>query len=244
MTLLQKIQLFCKAEFIKNWTLTDYLWLSFCAAGITGISISLQDSFTGIIAAVTATFYTIFAGKGKISCYLFGIINTILYGYISWDAKLYGEVMLNWGWYLPMMFAGMFFWKRNINKNTESIYKSFLSLKERVITLFLTLAGIAFYAVILHKMGDRSPILDSSTTILSVTAMILTVKRCIEQWFIWTVVNVISIWMWLLVYLKEGSSVAILLMWVMALANGIIFFIQWKKDLSRQAKAVLEEQKA
>ena len=241
MTLFRKIRSFCKAEFVTNWTLFDYLWLSFCAVGIFLISIALKDTLTGIIAALTATFYTIFAGKGKISCYLFGIINTILYGYISYETKLYGEVMLNWLWYLPMMFTGMFFWKRNMNKSTETVYKSFLSIKERAITALLTLAGIAVYAFILHKMGDRSPVLDSTTTILSVTAMILTVKRCIEQWFIWTVVNVISIWMWLLVYLNEGSSVAILLMWVMALANGIIFFIQWKKDLARQEQKEAEE---
>ena len=240
MNFLKKVRSFCKAELITCWTLSDHLWLAFCTVSIILISITLKDSLMGIIAAVTATFYTIFAGKGKISCYLFGIINTILYGYISYKAKLYGEVMLNWGWYLPMMFAGMFFWKRNMNKSTETVYKSFLSVKERFITTLLTLAGIAVYAFILHKMGDRSPVLDSMTTILSVTAMILTVKRCIEQWLIWTLVNILSIWMWLLVYLKEGSSVAILLMWVMALANGIIFFIQWKKDLARQEKKQLE----
>ena len=241
MNFLKKIHSFCKGEFFTCWTVFDHIWLAFCTVSIILISITLKDTLMGIIAAVTATFYTIFAGKGKISCYLFGIINTLLYGYISYEAKLYGEVMLNWLWYLPMMFAGMFFWKRNMNKSTETVYKSFLSIKERAVTALLSLEGIAVYAFILHKMGDRSPVLDSTTTILSVTAMILTVKRCIEQWLIWTLVNVLSIWMWLLVYLKEGSSVAILLMWVMALANGIIFFIQWKKDLAEQKKKSLEE---
>ena len=241
MKIFPMLRKFCKAEFVINWTLTDHLWLIFCTVSIILISVTLKDTLMGIIAAVTATFYTILAGKGKISCYFFGIINTILYGYISCEAKLYGEVMLNWLWYLPMMFAGMFFWKKNMNKSTETIFKSFLSLKERFITTLLTLAGIAVYAFILHKMGDRSPVLDSTTTILSVTAMILTVKRCIEQWFIWTLVNILSIGMWLLVYLKEGSSIAILLMWLMALANGIIFFIQWKKDLARQEQKEAEE---
>lgn len=240
---LKKAHTFCKGEFIISWTLFDHIWLAFCTVSIILISIALKDSLMGIIAAVTAVFYTIFAGKGKISCYLFGIINTVLYGYISYKAKLYGEVMLNWGWYLPMMFAGMFFWKRNMNKSTETVYKSCLTAKERLLATLFTLAGIAVYAAILHKMGDRSPVLDSTTTILSVTAMILTVKRCIEQWIIWTLVNILSIWMWLLIYLKEGSSVAILLMWVMALANGIIFFIQWKNDLAGQKKKELEEKR-
>jgi nicotinamide mononucleotide transporter len=74
-------------------------------------------------------------------------------------------------------------------------------------------------------------VLDSTTTILSVTAMILTVKRCIEQWVIWTIVNIISIIMWLKVYLENGNSAASLLMWCIALANGIIFFITWSREL-------------
>lgn len=245
MDLYGKIQNILKREFVTAWNIADYLWLTFCTLSITTISLYLKDPPIGIIASVTATFYTIFAGKGKISCYLFGIVNTVLYGYLSFEAKLYGEVMLNFFWYLPMMFAGIIFWKKNMNKNTETIYKSFLSLKERLIYTFLTLSGIAVYAFILHKMGDKSPVLDSTTTILSVTAMLLTVKRCIEQWFIWTIVNIVSIWMWLLVYFNNGCSVAIILMWVMALANGIIFFVQWKTALHQQEKEqALKEQKA
>ena len=226
---------------LASWKTWEILWFSFCFFASLGVALYLGDTFLGILSSLSGICYTLLAGKGKISCYYFGILNSILYGWISYRERLFGEVMLNWFWYLPMMFAGMFFWKRNMNKSTETVYKSFLSIKERAVTALLSLEGIAVYAFILHKMGDRSPVLDSTTTILSVTAMILTVKRCIEQWLIWTLVNVLSIWMWLLVYLKEGSSVAILLMWVMALANGIIFFIQWKKDLAEQKKKSLEE---
>ena len=34
-------------------------------------------------------------GKGKLSAYVFGAINTLLYAIISYKAKFYGEVMLN-----------------------------------------------------------------------------------------------------------------------------------------------------
>jgi nicotinamide mononucleotide transporter len=80
-------------------------------------------------------------------------------------------------------------------------------------------------------LNGRTPVLDSATTVLSVTAMILTVKRCIEQWVLWTIVNILAIVMWLQVYLENGNSAASLLMWCMALANGIIFFLTWRREL-------------
>ena len=66
--------------------------------------------------------------------------------------------------------------------------------------------------------------------------MILTVKRCIEQWVLWTIVNILAIVMWLQVYLENGNSAASLLMWCMALANGIIFFITWRRELEPEER--------
>ena len=80
-------------------------------------------------------------------------------------------------------------------------------------------------------MNDSQPIVDSATTILSVTAMILTVKRSADQWIIWTIINALSIWMWFRAYQLTGGSMAVLAMWVLALINGIIFYIQWDRDI-------------
>ena len=75
-------------------------------------------------AAVTGVLYSLWAGKGKLSCYFFGIFNSAAYGWISFKAGLYGEVALNWGWYFPMMFAGLFFWKRNLKKEVQEYVKT------------------------------------------------------------------------------------------------------------------------
>ena len=214
----------------SGWKKTEVIWLIFCCVSVILLSLKMGDNVTGIISAVTASMYTVIAGKGKVSCYLFGIINTLLYGWISYQTRLFGEVMLNWGWYLPMMFVGFFCWNRRKNEK-QIIRKTCLSPRERGIISAVSLAGIVLYTAVLQMLNGRSPILDSATTVLSVTAMILTVKRCIEQWVVWTLVNIISIVMWLKVYLENGNSAASLLMWCIALANGIIFFITWSREL-------------
>ena len=129
-----------------------------------------------------------------------------------------------------MMFAGIIFWRKKLDDQGCAIKKR-LSLKGRVITLFAGMMMIALYAYFLNMLGDRQPLVDSATTILSVLAMILTVKRCVEQWLMWILVNAISVVMWLRVYLENGNSAATLLWWLIMLITGIIFFIQWSKDI-------------
>ena len=217
-----------KQEF-TGWKTWEWAWLIVSCSVIIGVSLYLNDTWLGVTSAVTGTLYALFAGKGKISCYIFGIINSLLYGWISWTQTLYGEVMLNWGWYFPMMFAGIFFWRKNL-KEDMVIRKTRLTHKGRILMILLSLLAIAVYAAVLARLGDARPVLDSTTTVLSVTAMIMTVKRCIEQWILWTIVNVVSICMWYLVYQAGGLAAASLLMWIVALANGIIFFLQWYKE--------------
>ncbi|MBR2357310.1 MAG: nicotinamide mononucleotide transporter, partial [Lentisphaeria bacterium] len=173
---------------------------------------------------------------GKLSCYFFGIFNSFAYGLIAFNATLYGEVLLNWGWYFPMMFVGVFCWKRNLKSNVQEIIKRRLTWQHRVLTALIALGGTAGLGAILHKLGDQAPALDALTTVLSVIAMVLTVKRCVEQWAIWTLVNIASIYMWYKVYLTGSGSIAILLMWVLSLINGIIFYCLWQRELKNEQK--------
>ncbi len=213
-------------ENFTDWQPWEIVYAAACTIAVAGISAYLGDSAAGIISAIAGTLYTLFAGKGKAVCYIFGIVNTILYGYIAKTYTLYGDMMLNWLIYLPMMFAGIILWKRKLDA-AGSVIKTALSRGGRVILLLSVAAGIAGYAYILCRMGDRMPVIDAATTVLSVAAMIMTLKRCIEQWFLWTLVNGLSVCMWVRVYLAGGNSVATLLWWIIMLITGIIFFIQW-----------------
>jgi nicotinamide mononucleotide transporter len=223
---------------LLSWSKAEAAWLIFCCTAITAISlysginnnIPKADLIIDLIAALTGTLYALFAGKGKISCYFFGVINTFTYTYVSYCSKLYGEVMLNLGCYLPMMFIGFIFWRKHIDKEQNVIVKTRLSGAGRLTAALISAATIYLYALLLKHFGDGQPFIDSLTTVLSVAAMILTVKRCIEQWILWFTVNAASIYMWLNVYLQQGNSIATLLMWIIALANALIFFCKWSKE--------------
>lgn len=228
---MNKVTAFLKGE-LEGWKLWEIIYILSCTAAICGISISLGDTLPGICSAVAGTLYTMLAGKGKVSCYFFGIINTILYGYIARQNRIYGDMMLNWFIYLPMMFAGIYLWIYRLDTE-NTVIKEQLSLHGRILVVLFCTAAIAGYAVVLKKMNGAQPVIDAATTVLSVMAMVLTLKRCVEQWLLWTAVNLLSTVMWVRVWLASGgeSSVATLLWWLIMLVSGIIFFIQWCSQL-------------
>lgn len=217
---------------LSGWQWWEIIYLLCCTGAIGVISAVLGGDSLGIASAIAGTLYTLLAGKGKISCYFFGVFNSVTYGYIAYSQKLFGDAMLNWGWYVPMMIVGIICWRRKRDEQ-NCVIKNHLSWQERLDWLLWCIAGILLYAIVLFCLGGSQPLVDSTTTVLSVSAMILTVKRCVEQWLMWILVNLISVIMWIRVYQTGQEHIATLLWWMIMLITGVIFFIQWIRDMRK-----------
>ena len=224
-------------RFLKNelsgWHPAEIVWTAFVCVVICGLSIRWGDSLWGIVSAVTGVLYTILTGKGKLSAYGFGLVNCVLYAAISFEAKLYGETILNGFYYIPMMFVGFFAWRRNMDSQTNEVKKRRMSAKGRALLVAVLGMLTAGFGFVLRAMGDVLPFVDSFTTISSVVAMVVSVKRYSEQWWIWLGVNLFSVYMWWCNFATGNDNIATLVMWLVYLINGIFILIKWERDLKK-----------
>lgn len=221
---------FIKGE-LKGWGKTERFIFPAVFLCIVLISIYMKDNTAALTSAICGIIATITAGKGKISCYMFGMIANICYSYISFKNHFWGNLCLNTLYYFPMQFVGIAKWKDHLQKETQIIYKTTLTNKERIIySVIVFILCITLY-LILHKLHDANPVIDSVTTVLSVFAFILTVKRCIEQWYLWTVVNLLCIIMWIGAYLNGSHCFATILMWSVYFVLGLYFLYSWNKEI-------------
>ena len=133
---------------------------------------------------------------------------------------------------------GIACWKKQMDE-CDCVIKNRLDWRGRIVLVLCCAVAIVVYALILRRLGGAQAFVDSSTTVFSVAAMILTVKRCIEQWLLWIAVNFISVLMWLRVYLEKGNSIAILLWWLIMLITGVIFFANWLREMRGNPEANL-----
>lgn len=190
-----------------------------------------HDNPIAVISAVYGILYTVIAGKGKISCYFFGLCGSGFYSYLALQNALYGNLFLYLCYYIPMQILGIFKWKNNLNKKTNEIVKTRLSTKERIKLVIISAILCDILSMILYFINDSNPALDGTTTILSLVGMYLTVKRCIEQWVIWAIVNAISILMWIKILMHGEKVYATIIMWSVYFILAIYFYFQWRKEL-------------
>lgn len=191
----------------------------------------LQDSPVAVCSAICGILYTIIAGKGKISCYIFGLMGSGCYIWLAFNNALWGNMLLYLCYYIPMQILGIFKWREHLKKDTKEIVKTKLSSVERINFLIISLLGCFITVCILAYFNDKSPVIDGITTFLSILGMYLTVRRCIEQWMVWMVVNGLSLIMWLNLIVHGTRAFSTVVMWGVYFILAIYFYIAWKKDL-------------
>ena len=215
---------------LKNWKVWEMIWLFVATIVIMGVSIYWKDSIISILAALTGIWCVILTGKGKLSSFWFGTINTVLYAIIAWKACYWGEVMLNLIYYVPMNFVGIYMWSKNMDKETNEVIKKRLSFKNSIIAYMLVIAGTIGYGVVLKILNGTLPFVDSMSTVFSIFAQFLCVKRYMEQWILWIVVDVVTVIMWIYAFINNTGDMATVLMWSIYLINAIFMFIKWRKS--------------
>ena len=92
---------FIKSE-LKGWGKFERVFFPLEILFIIVLSFLINDSKIALVSAVCGILYTILAGKGKISCYAFGLSGTLCYSYLSFANRLWGNLALYLLFYFPI----------------------------------------------------------------------------------------------------------------------------------------------
>jgi nicotinamide mononucleotide transporter PnuC len=140
-----------------------------------------------------------------------------------------------------MEIMGIFKWSKNIQSDTKEIRKT--SLINGLGVERGEIVGKIIYSnitkVLLVLLGgfiwwiNQVEVFDGVILLFSVLGMYLTVRRCIEQWLAWTIVNVVSIMMWIRFFIKGSSSISTIVVWGVYLVLGIYFYYSWRDELKQ-----------
>lgn len=193
--------------------------------------------------------------SGKIINYLFGLINVTLFAIIFFQIQLYASLLLQIFFFAANIY-GWYAWSRVNDFEQAELRIRWLKPSHRLFLIIVSIAAIvaltfnidtvfgylAVVAVdILNVFGanlatpviepDAYPFWDSTMTVLSIVAMILMTRKLVENWLIWSVINVISI----VIFYKQGvyaMSVEYIILLAIAI-NGSRLWIKAAKHSSR-----------
>ena len=220
-----------KNEFVVNWKPFDYIFLF----GLLGVQLIMTpfmvDSGLSVgwnIFVLTASFIgtlaTIICAKGKISYYVWGFIQTIMFLILNLNLKLWVE-SAEQIYYLVTMVIGVFVWKKNLNKKNETISpKKFTKTK-----LIITLASLAVLSVCIYNidvaLGGAAPLLDTMSLSIAIVANILCSFCYKEQWILWFVLDVVQT----IMYFVIGQPI-MAIMYIAWTINCIYGWYNWNKE--------------
>lgn len=171
-----------------------------------------------------AVIYVLFASKANRICFVFGFISSMIYIYLTFSLKFYFDTSINI-YYLIMSIYGWYAWGSD-GDNYSSIMT--LSSKKFSTLLFSGLIfslGVAFTATL---FTDASlAYLDAFTTVFSIIATWMVVKKYIENWLIWIIVDLVASGMY---FYKEFYLTSLLFILYTLIA--IYGFFKWRKKLN------------
>ena len=218
-------------KYLGEFSGLETVFFSFSILFALFLSVYMKDNLLSTISAVCGLSYTILAGKGRIFCYYIGITGTLCYCVLSYKNGFFGNCLLYGLYYLPMEITGIFMWKKHLKENLTEIKKTCLIAKERLLYFSAALFLAFAFFIILKYSNDPSPFIDSFTTVFSVLGLYLTVRRCIEQWYIWFIINLLSTIMWAKALINGALCAGTVVMWLIYTILAVYFLWDWKKEL-------------
>lgn len=231
-------------EFFSDWSIKEKLWLAFVLVFQTTAWIINKESAFILIMTLTSSLNLVLGAKGKVIGLYFAIINSALYAYSCLSIPLYGEIMYNVIYSIPVSIIAIIMWKRNMSKGGEVKFRT-MTPKFLVNTIVITVVAIIVYSQILRWMGGNFAFMDSLTTVVSVIASMLYLMRYSEQWLMWVIVNALSIVMWIMVLMAgDKTAILIIIMKAVNLLNSSYGYWNWRRIAKRTADLPTKESAA
>lgn len=163
------------------------------------------------------------ASREKIINYLFGLINVTLFAIIFFQIQLYASLLLQLFFFAANLY-GWYAWSRQDGNQaalqirwlprTKAIgwgVGSLLAIALMTVWIDPVFAFLTELAVVLMQalglqvsmpelQPDAFPFWDSTMMVLSIVAMILMTRKYVENWLLWVVIDVISVW----IFARQG----------------------------------------
>lgn len=176
------------------------------------------------LAVIFSVIYVILAAKENIWCWAAALISVGLYMYICYQAKLYAETGLQ-VFYFIMAIYGYFSWSKN---DGALMISEWSTNKHFIIILSATLITFLLGFIFSIYTDAKMPIVDSFTTVFSVFATFMVVKKILSNWLYFIVIDVISIHL----YCSRDLHLTSFLFLIYTLI-AIFGFLKWNRILQK-----------
>ncbi|WP_167854847.1 nicotinamide riboside transporter PnuC [Mangrovimicrobium sediminis] len=187
------------------------------------------DTLVEIAATACGLAYIVFIIRENIICWPFGIVGSLLSVYLMLENRLYSEAIL-YVFYVLMGVWGWVHWARR-EAQADNPVQRYAARYHLVLVLGCSLATLALGGLFSTYTDAARPYIDAATTVFSFAATWLEIKKVLETWVYWIVLNAASVWL----YADRSLDIYAGLIWVYTILS-VWGLVQW--TLSYRARAL------
>jgi nicotinamide mononucleotide transporter len=205
--------------------------------------LGVKMSYLEFYATITGLVAVILSVLENVWSWILGLINVVLAFVMFYQIQLYPDMFLQVFFFITNI-IGFLYWKfpKELHANLKNELKiSKLSLRQ----FFIYLAGglvctylLGTFAKNLSELipqlfskPSAFPYLDSFTTVMSIFATFLLIRKKVEAWWMWLAIDIISTYMY---FVKEVKLYSLLyaVFCVIALLGAINWTKEYRKTLT------------
>lgn len=158
---------------------------------ISGLKATTIPEYIAVLAGIASVWYS---RKENILVYPTGLLNTIIYIWLSFKYHLLGEATVNF-YYTIMNIYGWYLWTRKDEQRQAIVRVSFSSAKEWLgqLTFFTLFYLSIFFALSYLKKAfapGAIPWADALASASAFTGIWLMAKKKVESWYWWMITNI------------------------------------------------------
>lgn len=213
----------------NSFTKFDKVYTILFTVSLIAVQLITDSTLVSLVCAILGIGHVILVRKGHRYAMVLGAVQSLLYCIISFNAKIYGDFMLNL-YNVVFLSYGFIQWSNNTKDNQLALARltkrDMLALFDIVATVYV---GVL---IVLQLVGGFNPYLDATTTTLCIIGVFLMSKRYIECWIALSLNNIISVVLWTVFWLKGNSNAPVMMfMFGCYLINSVYAHKQWSDQL-------------
>ena len=148
--------------------------------------------------------------------YILFILVSAIYSHICYEHGLYGELIINVIFIMPIQIIGYIHFKEGIVDHDVEIAP--ISKKYYNLVLVAILLLTYLYSLFLDFLGDPQPLLDAMLTTVQIFATYYMLKGKGIQWLFWVMTNFFALFVWI----QVSQRYNLMVMWLFYLLNSLI----------------------
>lgn len=134
--------------------------------------------------------------KRNMWCWVFNFFAFVLYAYLFFQFKLYGETILQ-VFFMVVNFYGFYHWLKGKQQDHEIRIEP-IAVQTVILQMIIAAAGGVIFGLSLHYFTDAAlPMLDSQLAAFSLLATYWTSRKHIATWVLWVFVDIVYVGMFM-----------------------------------------------